>query len=101
MKSVTIAIRNKTQRIIGLLCININLDVPVSQFLQCFMTTEHMNETSSVNFASSVEDLVAQTIEKTIEEVIRIALLPIILKTDKSSFLFTKKAFLILKMRLI
>ena len=32
MKSVTIAIRNKTQRIIGLLCININLDVPMSQF---------------------------------------------------------------------
>ena len=30
MKSVTIAIRNKTQRIIGLLCININLDVPMS-----------------------------------------------------------------------
>ena len=69
MKSVTIAIRNKTQRIIGLLCININLDVPVSQFLQCFIPTEHTNETSSVNFASSVEDLVAQTIEKTIEEV--------------------------------
>ena len=69
MKSVTIAIRNKTQRIIGLLCININLDVPVSQFLQCFMPTEHTNETSSVNFASSVEDLVTQTIEKTIEEV--------------------------------
>ena len=33
------------------------------------MPTEHTNETSSVNFASSVEDLVAQTIEKTIEEV--------------------------------
>lgn len=32
MKSVTIAIRNKTNRIIGLLCININLDVPVSRF---------------------------------------------------------------------
>ena len=34
MKSVTIAIRNKNQRIIGLLCININLDVPLSQFIQ-------------------------------------------------------------------
>ena len=37
MKSVTIAIRNSKQRIIGLLCININLDVPVSQFMQAFM----------------------------------------------------------------
>ena len=69
MKSVTIAIRNSKQRIIGLLCININLDVPVSQFMQAFMPTQEQNETSSVNFASSVEELVAQTVEKTIEEV--------------------------------
>ena len=66
---MTIAIRNSKQRIIGLLCININLDVPVSQFMQAFMPTQEQNETSSVNFASSVEELVAQTVEKTIEEV--------------------------------
>ncbi|ATF75155.1 helix-turn-helix transcriptional regulator [Pasteurella multocida] len=69
MKSVTIAIRNKRQRIIGLLCININLDVPVSEFMQAFMPTQAEVEASSVNFASSVEELVAQTVEKTIEEV--------------------------------
>ena len=34
MKSVTIAIRNKEQRVIGLLCINMNLDVPFSQILE-------------------------------------------------------------------
>lgn len=28
MKSLTIAIRNREQRVIGLLCINMNLDVP-------------------------------------------------------------------------
>ncbi|EGP05212.1 helix-turn-helix transcriptional regulator [Pasteurella multocida] len=69
MKSVTIAIRNKRQRIIGLLCININLDVPISEFMQAFMPTQAEAEASSVNFASSVEELVAQTVEKTIEEV--------------------------------
>lgn len=69
MKSVTIAIRNKNQRIIGLLCININLDVPLSQFIQAFMPSNPMGETSSVNFASSVEELVSQTVEHTIEEV--------------------------------
>ena len=53
MKSLTIAIRNREQRVIGLLCINMNLDVPFSQ----------------INFASSVEDLVTQTLEFTIEEV--------------------------------
>ena len=69
MKSVTIAIRNKNQRIIGLLCININLDVPLSQFIQALMPSNPMGETSSVNFASSVEELVSQTVDHTIEEV--------------------------------
>lgn len=69
MKSVTIAIRNGKQRIIGLLCININLDVPVSQFLQALMPSSEQAETSAVNFASSVEELVVQTVEKTIEEI--------------------------------
>ena len=69
MKSVTIAIRNSKQRIIGLLCININLEVPVSQFIQALMPPSENNETSAVNFASSVEDLVAQTVEQTIEEI--------------------------------
>lgn len=68
MKSVTIAIRNQQQRIIGLLCININLDVPVSQFIRSFIPPASQEETSNVNFASSVEELVVQTMEKTIEE---------------------------------
>ncbi|MBC9383990.1 helix-turn-helix transcriptional regulator, partial [Escherichia coli] len=33
MKSLTIAIRNREQRVIGLLCINMNLDVPFSQIM--------------------------------------------------------------------
>jgi len=71
MKSVTIAIRNRDHRVIGLLCINMNLDVPFSQVISTFMPPETQdNEVpSSVNFASSVEDLVMQTLEFTIEEV--------------------------------
>ncbi|MDO9728750.1 transcriptional regulator [Glaesserella parasuis] len=67
MKSVTIAIRNGKQHVIGLICININLDVPVSQFLNSFIAPQETE--GSVNFASSVEDLVAQTIENTIVEI--------------------------------
>lgn len=67
MKSVTIAIRNGKQHVIGLICININLDVPVSQFLNSFIAPQETE--GSVNFASSVEDLVSQTIESTIVEV--------------------------------
>lgn len=67
MKSVTIAIRNGKQHVIGLICININLDVPTSQFLSYFIAPQETSD--SVNFASSVEDLVAQTIESTIDEI--------------------------------
>ena len=71
MKSVTIAIRNGEQRVIGLLCINMNLDVPFSQIMSTFMPPETVDQEvhSPVNFASSVEDLVMQTLEFTIEEV--------------------------------
>ncbi|WP_034917519.1 MULTISPECIES: transcriptional regulator [Erwinia] len=69
MKSVTIAIRNGQSRVIGLLCINMNLDVPFSQIMATFMPPEIQEVPSSVNFASSVEDLVMQTLEFTIEEV--------------------------------
>ncbi|MEA9390867.1 transcriptional regulator [Acerihabitans sp. TG2] len=69
MKSVTIAIRNSEQRVIGLLCININLDVPFSQIMQTFVPPETQENATTVNFASSVDDLVAQTLEFTIEEV--------------------------------
>lgn len=68
MKSVTIAIRNSKQHVIGFICININLDVPVSQFLSNFIAPLQEDEDTSVNFASSVEELVIQTIENTIEE---------------------------------
>lgn len=69
MKSVTIAIRNRNQRVIGLLCINMNLDVPFSQIMATFIPPETPEVSHPVNFASSVEDLVMQTLEFTIEEV--------------------------------
>ncbi|MGR5541040.1 helix-turn-helix domain-containing protein, partial [Vibrio campbellii] len=57
-------------RVIGLLCINVNLDAPFSQVLNSFMPTEEAKQAaSSVNFASDVEELVDQTVERTIEEI--------------------------------
>lgn len=40
MKSITVAIRNGENRVIGLLCINVNLDAPFSQVLKSFMPTQ-------------------------------------------------------------
>ncbi len=46
-----------------------NLDVPFSQIMSTFIPPETPEVNSQVNFASSVDDLVAQTLEFTIEEV--------------------------------
>ncbi|HGJ5869198.1 transcriptional regulator [Arsenophonus nasoniae] len=69
MKSVTIAIRNPRRRVIGLLCINMNLDVPFSEIVKTFVPEKKHEVASNVNFASCVDDLVAQALEFTIEEV--------------------------------
>ncbi|MGF1743258.1 transcriptional regulator [Vibrio profundum] len=70
MKSITIAIRNGDDRVIGLLCINVNLDAPFSQILQAFLPDQDSKQAaSSVNFASDVEELVDKTVERTIEEI--------------------------------
>lgn len=69
IKSLTIAIRNRKQRVISLLCININLNVPFSQIISTFVPPKTPNVSSSVNFASSVKNLVTQTLKFTIKKV--------------------------------
>jgi predicted transcriptional regulator YheO len=71
MKSSTIAIRGDAGKIIGLLCININLDESFSGFLKTFMPQpEHFEARGQQeHFASSVEDMIHETIERTIEAV--------------------------------
>lgn len=70
MKSITIAIKNGENRIIGLLCVNVNLDVPFSQILQSFVPPQDASENDAlVTFASDVEELVDQTISHTIDEI--------------------------------
>ncbi|WP_412034667.1 transcriptional regulator [Vibrio sp. Vb0932] len=70
LHSITTIVRNPKNKPIGLLCINVNLDAPFSQVLQSFMPTQEAKEAaSSVNFASDVEELVDQTVERTIEEI--------------------------------
>ncbi|MGG4397389.1 transcriptional regulator [Paenibacillus thiaminolyticus] len=70
MKSSTIAIRGEAGKIIGLLCINMNLDEPFSQVLQAFVPHPDLESRGQTeHFASSVEDMIQETIERTIEAV--------------------------------
>lgn len=58
MKFLTIAICNCEQRVIGLLCINMNFDVFFLQIMSTFVPLETLDVGLSVNFAFFVEDLV-------------------------------------------
>lgn len=69
MKSVTIAVRNPKRRVIGLLCINMNLDMPFSEIVKTFVPEKTHEVASNINFSSCGDDLVAQALEFTIEEV--------------------------------
>lgn len=70
MKSSTIAIRSEAGKIIGVLCINMNLDESFAQVLQAFVPHPDMESRDQTeHFASSVEDMIQETIERTIEAV--------------------------------
>ncbi|WP_106767864.1 helix-turn-helix transcriptional regulator [Paenibacillus faecalis] len=70
MKSSTIAIRGESGKIIGLLCINMNLDDSFSGFMKTFLPQPDLEaREQQEHFASSVEDMILETIERTIETV--------------------------------
>ncbi len=56
MKSLTIAIRNREQRVIGLLCINMNLDVPFSQIIIPLFRRKRRKSAQRLILPPSVED---------------------------------------------
>ncbi|MGL5948934.1 MAG: helix-turn-helix transcriptional regulator [Aeromonas sp.] len=72
MKSSTIAIRNSTREVIGLICINMHINAPFHEFIgEFFPSPAQMAHRSPETFANSVEELVAQTVDNTIDEINR------------------------------
>ncbi|WCF09808.1 PAS domain-containing protein [Paenibacillus thiaminolyticus] len=70
MKSSMIAIRGEAGKIIGFMCININLDESFSGFLQTFLPQADLEtRAQDENFAPSIKDMILETIERTIEAV--------------------------------
>lgn len=71
MRSMTILIRNKLDRVIGLICININLGSSFLDFVQELLPSANLaeEEHSSENFATTVEELVGRSVEQTIMDV--------------------------------
>lgn len=69
MKLVMIVICNCDYWVIGLLCINMNLDVLFFQIMSIFILLEMFEVNLLVNFVFLVDDLVVQMLEFIIEEV--------------------------------
>ena len=68
-KSTSMVIRNAAQKPVGMLCVNINMNVPTADFLQAF-TIDGLSQAPSVgHFPASVDDLVESTVDRTIVEV--------------------------------
>lgn len=72
LKSATIAIQGENKRIIGLLCINFYLNIPLSEFLNGFVKTSE-NQLKLVesleNFSSNSQELVEDIVKRVQQEV--------------------------------
>lgn len=88
MKSTTIAIRNPDHRVIGLICINLHINAPFHEFVaEFFPTPQQAERHSPETFANSVEELVAQTVDNTIDEINRD---PAVANNAKNRYIVTR-----------
>lgn len=70
LKSTTIAIRGENSRIIGLICINMYLNVPLNHFLGALISPESLKENHRPEaFAQNPTDVVTTALEKERERV--------------------------------
>ncbi|WP_300752974.1 PAS domain-containing protein [uncultured Brachyspira sp.] len=93
-KSVTIPIKNK-DKLIGLLCININMEVSLIDFMREFSINKNDSEehTHSENYSSNIDDMIKSILNKNINDIILDMSIPnqeknkqIILKLHKIGF---------------
>lgn len=72
MKSNIIGIRNGEKQVVGLICINLHIHAPFHEFVaEFFPTPQQAGHPSPETFANSVKELVAQTVDNTIDEINR------------------------------
>jgi len=70
LKSATIAIRNGQDRVIGLLCINLDLDAPLRQYASALVPPREQGPAPArENYASTVADLLEDTVDAVVQEV--------------------------------
>lgn len=63
LKSATIPILGENKRIIGLLCINLHMELSFSSFISSFIPETSSDTGIMENFSENVEDLIASSLE--------------------------------------
>lgn len=63
IRSATFPITGENDQIIGLLCVNFYMDLPLNHFLEGLMKVDGEHDTITETFASSTEDLITSTLE--------------------------------------
>ena len=85
MKSSTIAIYGENKRIIGLLCINYNLECKLDDFIKNFSYPEKIDEdVNLINFNSSEKSSMIENFTNSIDELIEEKVEKIKIKVDKN-----------------
>ena len=72
MRSITQAVKGENNRIIGLICVNLNLDTPLHEFMSFLLNINPATEVEQEeheHFAENMDDLFNQTVGKIIEKV--------------------------------
>lgn len=70
LKSTTILIRNNYGKLIGFLCINIDLSVPLLEFIKGFLSEAKLPLKESVElYPSSVDDLIERTLKAVMTDI--------------------------------
>ena len=72
LRSCTIPITGEHGRIIGLLCVNFHMEMPLSEFLQELLPSQDfssVSQASSETFSDNIDDLILSSLVKTKEAV--------------------------------
>lgn len=76
LKSATIPILGENKRIIGLLCINLHMELSLSSFISSFIPELSTDEGTLENFSENVEDLISSSLEDAKQKVHADAFIP-------------------------
>lgn len=101
LRSCTIPITGEHGRIIGLLCINFHMEMPLSEFLQGMLPSQDsssVTQASSETFSDNIDDLILFHLQKPKNPYTMIPAFLLPIKIKKLFSVCINKAYLILKM---